>query len=580
MTAAVSQSVFAATTKPVVTLAHALFVVGCAAIALAWQLPGHYPPWVAFQQELVSAAGGGLIAWAVVLLSPHVHWPPLARLALAVAAIPLAQRGFGLIDFNSDAALASLYMVSFALALVAGATLARRTDASAFTGPLMAAIAAAAIASTGLALMQWLGSGMPNLWVGALAPRGRPYANFAQPNHLATLLSMGIAAFFFGYETRRVGAAASAIGVAFLGFGVVMTQSRTAFLFLATLLVGSVLLRKRANLRISLVALLAGSALFVVGVLLWGPLNDAVLLSAGPSLESRLQPGVRSTLWPMMLAASLHKPWLGWGWTQSGQAQLHAALDFEPTHYMFKNAHNLVLDLALWNGWPLALLFSAALVCWFALRLSRCRSGAQWALVVAASGVWWHAMVEYPLDYAYFLIPVGLLMGLADNDTEHKPPASTARFSLAAPLALACILAGWIAVEYTKVEESMRTFRFVTARVGLDKVNSVPRPDVRLLDGQLAFFDFAQTTPRAGMSDSELAWMKKVVDREPHSSLLFRYASALALNGRQQEATAVLGRLCRMTTATRCIAAGNEWREMQVLQPAMAAVVPPTPSLR
>lgn len=562
----------------VVGAAHArpLFLIGCVALVLAWQLPGHYPPWVAFQQEMVAAVGAALIGWAVVAQAQRLVWPRLALLALAVAGVPLAQRAFGLIAFNSTAILATLYVLGFALAMVAGATMARTAAAREFVPPIVSTFAVGACISALLAMMQWQHVGVPNLWITDLAPGMRPYANFAQPNHLATLLACGVGAFVFAYESRRLGGVATSAGLALLGIGLLATQSRTSWLFVAVLVGGGLVLRRRAALRTSLAALCVGGALFVLGVLAWAPLNEAMLLTSH-SLSSRLQAGPRQVLWPLMLAASLRRPWFGYGWNQSGVAQFDAALDFAPAHYYFQSAHNVVLDLLLWNGWPIGLLVAAAIGWWFWRRLQVCRSGAGWALLAAVLAAWLHALVEYPLSYAYFLLPIGLLMGIVEGSESSAPLPTARRLSLALPLAVACAFGSWAAMEYVEVEASMRVQRFVLAGVGIDKVDSAPRPDVKLLDAELALLDLATAPVRAGMSEAELAAMARLVALNAFPRPLFRYATALALNGRTQEAAQVLDKLCRMNTLALCAGAAAEWRSLQAADPTLAAVPAPSP---
>ena len=44
--------------------------------------------------------------------------------------------------------------------------------------------------SVGLALLQWLSIGLGGLWVAAIPPGARPFANLGQPNQLAMLANV------------------------------------------------------------------------------------------------------------------------------------------------------------------------------------------------------------------------------------------------------------------------------------------------------------------------------------------------------------------------------------------------------
>src|SRR5947208_17126954 len=103
-------------------------LLGLVVLCFAWLAPGHFHPWINFQNAWAAAAGAVLIACAALSPRPdrRVRWPTLAVLTLVVALVPLIQLWAGQIRFVSDAALAALHLAGFALAMVAGATLVRQ----------------------------------------------------------------------------------------------------------------------------------------------------------------------------------------------------------------------------------------------------------------------------------------------------------------------------------------------------------------------------------------------------------------------------------------------------------------------
>ena len=61
-------------------------------MALGWQMPGHYFPWLTFQQEAMAALGACVIALGAWVGGPRqqrTRWPVLALVACAAAATPL-----------------------------------------------------------------------------------------------------------------------------------------------------------------------------------------------------------------------------------------------------------------------------------------------------------------------------------------------------------------------------------------------------------------------------------------------------------------------------------------------------------
>src|SRR5262245_23556976 len=103
-----------------------MLLLGGFFIALAWLMPGHYVPWVSFQQECIAAVGAACVVAAIDWRQPVVRWPALAVGLMLVALLPLVQLLAGQIRFRSDAVLASMYLAGAGLCVVAGSTLVRQ----------------------------------------------------------------------------------------------------------------------------------------------------------------------------------------------------------------------------------------------------------------------------------------------------------------------------------------------------------------------------------------------------------------------------------------------------------------------
>lgn len=552
--------------------------LGLALLCLSWLLPDHFVPWTAFQQEWLAALGVAVVGAAVLLRGQWgpVRWPPLALLALACAGIPLAQTAAGQIFFLSDGLLPLLYLLAFALSMVAGATLTstRRTE---LLDGLGVAFVVAGFVSTGMAMFQWLQLG-PASFISGIAPGARPYANFGQPNNLATLLGLGVVSLARSYENRSINGTVTALGVTWLGFGLLVTQSRTGWLFVALLTGAWAMFRHRASLRVPMPAVVLGALTFCAGVMAWGSVNDALDLRAD-GLDERLQTGTRPAIWVNLWDALWRSPWVGYGWSQVVLAQQAAALDHPATVGMIHNSHNLVLDLLLWNGVPLGLVLVGALAWWFLRQSRQCGNADHWALLVGVTSVFVHALVEFPLDYAYFLLPVGLMMGVLDGMAGSTPLRRLPAASLAIPLALMTGMLGWVGSEYIRVEDSARQVRLLMAGVGVDRVPTVSPPDVRLLDALREYHRLWITSAKSGMSAAELDWMKTVVRRYPTPPAQLRYALAAGLNGRHEEATVTLARICAMHATSRCVEARESWVRLRTMHPELRRIEMPAAPL-
>ena len=536
--------------------------LGQVAFCLAFLFPNHYPLWMSFHLEWLAGLGIVLMGLGAALVPDggRARWPLAAQVVLSVAFVPLLQLAAGQIAFVSDALLASLYIAGFGLAIVVGASSTGACRAMLADGLCAALIAAAAI-STGLALWQWLRLG-GSLYVADLGPGSRPFANLAQPNHLSTVLAMAVAAVLRGFEARRIRGPIAALAIVWFGFGMLTTQSRTAWLFVAMIAVGWLALRRRAGLCLPAASVVAGVAMFAIGVLAWARLGDALMVH-NVALEDRLTSSGRTLIWPVLIDAARQSPWFGYGWNQISQAQLSTALAHPSADHWYVYSHNLVLDLVLWMGAPLGLLLAVLLGWWFVRQVRRCTDPDRWTLLLAVSAVLLHALVEYPHAYLYFLLPVGLMIGLLEGAPQGARTRGLPKASLVLPLAGMFAMLLWVGVEYMRVEESFRQLRFVGARIGVDRVATAPTPEVRLLDGPRELHRMMILPAGPGWSAQDLQRMREVAERFPTVPTLFRYAEVAGMNGRADEAARALGLLCKLNHETTCQQALADWADLQ-----------------
>lgn len=207
--------------------------------SLSWLLPNHYPPWVNFHSELVAFAGlAVLLATLLMKRAQIVCVPEVAVALIALSILPWLQFAAGLVFFAGDAFISSYYILGLATAIAAGysttSSLAYKSDGDIHATGLMGIakmLLFAAMLSSMLGLLQWLGLTEALTTFAMHTESGdRVIANLGQPNQLATLLLMGVASLAFIFERRGVGRVGFFVGVAFLTWCVVLTESRTAVL--------------------------------------------------------------------------------------------------------------------------------------------------------------------------------------------------------------------------------------------------------------------------------------------------------------------------------------------------------------
>ena len=521
-----------------------------------------------------------LIVWAIAVRTPTV--PRLSWVTLAAGILAVLQWMVGQVLFHGDAAMVLLYWWGLGLATIAGATVVDATyrdrsgvevhpgQASLPVRPLSVltphwvAIVLACIVSLGVIVHQWLDLSMVGLYIVDLKPGARPYGNLAQPNQLSTLFFLGLLGAAFLFEARYIRTATGLMAALVMCAGLVITQSRAALLITVWLLVVYFALRKRSALRIHPSIPIIWTATYGGLSMAWPSINHWLLISDNTIRAiDRTTPGQRAIYWRSMLDAIMDYPLWGFGFQQVNMAQRATALDYPPTYGFFESSHNLVLDLMGWAGLPFALLVLVCIAIWFVGQWRRVSDGLAWATLAAVGVLGVHSMVEFPLYYAYFLMPVGLWVGALS--ARCRTPTTMGNISLTSiqkPVwlgaALTCaVLFVWVTDEYVAWEEDWRTALFEE----MGYVNTPP-PVVRsvvLLDQIGDYLWFSRYKVRPDMPVADVLRAQRLAERESNAMVMFKYAKVAALNGDSGQATHYL-RLYQSLHSRRAYAqAHKDW---------------------
>jgi O-antigen ligase len=545
------------------------------AFATPWLLPIHFDPWTTFYGEALAALIlAPVAAWALAA-GGRGGWKfdALSASTAVLAVVPLLQALGGLFVFQGESWLVSLYLCASMSAMV----LARRAEECApyrLIDALFAGLAIAALLSTGLTIYQWLDLNIVGELVRPMMPGGRAAANLAQPNNLATLIVWGIVATWWGLERRRIGPTIACIAVAFLLVGVALTRSRTGWLLVALLdLAAFAFIRvggRRAN-RWAIAALLGWFALLVIGL---EPVSQYLWREAPQALSNELSIGRRPLIWQLAATAILHRPWFGYGWNQSVQAHVELFDAVSGLYVTVQHAHNVLLDLLLWNGVPLGALLIAGLGVWFWRQWRASKTHEQLLVLLALAVFLVHAMLELPHAYAFFLLPVAMMMGFLNARARTPTWFSLPRWLMGCILLGQFVLLGVVVDEYQRVERALGSARIADAGI------YNPRPEPLKEPVFLAFLRQAlenlRMEPRAGVDSADIDRLRRTLQRYPSYGGLFRFAQLAALNGRPDEAQWALSVLCKLNTPAACAAAIDHWRDLAAQLPALAAISTPS----
>ncbi len=338
-----------------------------------------------------------------------------------------------------------------ALGLLAGAALLLQAGASAAHGGnglrAFAALAwgllLAGMLGCAVALVQVFAPGWADgNWIATSGLPGRAVGNLRQPNHLCSLLLWALVAAVALHALRQLPGLVLALLMPLLVLCVELTASRTGAAGLLLLLLWGLVDRRLP--RTARLALLAAPLLYLLvwgGVAWWADVSQQAL-GAGARLAAdggglgESSPNARPNIWRNALLLIAANPWTGTGFGEFNLAWSMTPFINRPTAF-FDHTHNLPLQLMVELGLPLALLVLALLVValWQAWRRAArpaddATAAASRAALVLVLLVAIHSLVEYPLWYAYFLLPTalawGLVLGLpaAAGADRSRPPSA------------------------------------------------------------------------------------------------------------------------------------------------------------
>lgn len=443
------------------------------ALALALAAPTllayNVPPSATLLNQLLSVAGWGGVVWLaadarqVPWAGLRSVWPLLVAVALLLAATGwAAQQGL-----PATLALQNVLLLGLALLTCCVAWTSRQAErpnasddgsAAAFASAmLVAGLFSAAIAVVQVFAPAWADgqviarSGLP----------GRAVGNLRQPNHLSSLLLWALIAWVpladaGRWFSRRVPAAVWPLTGAVLVLAVVLTASRTGLVGIV-LIAAWGLLDHRLSRRVRLAMLGAPLAYLLCWALVAGWAHSTANTFGG---EARLSEGDLSAsrfgIWANTLALIRANPWTGVGLGEFNFAWTLSPFPGRPVAF-FDHTHNLPLHLAVELGLPLAALVLALLLqaLWQAAsrswRVAGDGAAASRAAFMMVLMIGVHSLLEYPLWYAYFLLPTAWAWGLALREpADPQPTVPASPWLLVAGLAMTLGAAGAL-YDYGKV---------------------------------------------------------------------------------------------------------------------------------
>lgn len=510
---------------------------GLVLLVLSFLQPMHLLPWVSWHSEVLAFSALMLIGMGEVFRKnltkqPCVEISGTTFLFLSwLACLVAVQFICGIITFFGDALIIWFYIAFCFFAIKIGYSMVVNDG-------LPQALLIAAVISTGIALVQvlWI---WPDLdWVAGLNVFRRPGANMGQPNHLATLLLMGIASLVFLTEKQQLNIKISCLLFVFLMLGLTLTESRTGLLSYFLICVWFLLMRHRLGMQIRPIFVVLSCVGFLGALLVW-PFVINFIHAGGWMSGVVVEPvntsaGTRIIVWPQLIEAAFQRPWFGWGLREVSEAH-NAVLHSHTKGEAFVYAHNIVIDIAIGMGLPLAGVLFLATVVWVVRRLIVVKAMLSWYCFSLIFLLAIHSMLEFPFAYAYFLLPVMIAVGMLERELALSHVWRVPKHTISVASFGIVLILIWSAIEYSKIEEDFRVARFEALRIGHTPIEYV-RPHIVLLTQLDALLEGVRVIPTPDMHQDRIELLRKVAMRFPWIATQNRYALSLALNGHSEEA--------------------------------------------
>ncbi|TDG08510.1 polymerase [Paraburkholderia guartelaensis] len=263
----------------------------------------------------------------------------------------------------------------------------------------------------------------------------RPFGNMAQANHLATYIAFAMAGAMYLVLTRRLNVLLWGVLTAIYSGGLALTVSRGPWLQMGVIFVAGLWIaltgcrseadegrsaasgRKAGGVRawtipVVLVLIFFGMNAFVR----WANVHYGLDLaqSAAERMKDASQIAPRLALWRYGWTMFKSHPVLGVGWGDFPMHQFELVRSLGGVE-IANNAHDIFLDLLAKTGFVGLAIVVIGLVAWF-VRGLRAPHTAERVFGFMLIGVLvMHALVEYPQQYMFFLLPAMFVFGLLET---------------------------------------------------------------------------------------------------------------------------------------------------------------------
>lgn len=480
--------------------------------------PNGYP-WTSYSKDLFCFLS--IILFFILFYGKSIKVPKLIFPILFIFFIPFIQFLFGQIYYFSTAFFSFCFLFGFLASIVYGYNIVQFSEKENIIKFISYFFTVVGFVSSLFAIAQWLQ--ISHTYILNLS-HNRPYANLGQPNHLATLLMLSICSLLFLYEYKKSKNIFLILLFPIMVWALALTQSRTTWVTLFVLfiiyIVKKVRFEKKSTVYIALTAVFTYLFIFIFNA----EISEYLNLAKPIPIEERLHGGLgRIELWKHMIYAIKQQPWLGYGWYQTTVAQLEGVLLFK-SEGNATSAHNIMIDLILWVGIPIAISIFVYVFYLIKIILTNIRTVPELYIFMMAICILVHAQLEFPLYYSYFLFPLGFFIGVLLIDSNCKYFLFNEK--LKQFIFLICIC--FYALIFKQYDQWLSDFGYAS---GMENTGQSQRKESIIFSQFVDRTEFIVAKIDHDYTESDLNFFEHYVKSQPTEYNLYKMAQIFYFNG-------------------------------------------------
>ncbi|KIG03963.1 PglL family O-oligosaccharyltransferase [Caballeronia concitans] len=539
------------------------FAFLCAALTIPFGVVNHTYPIPTFYAEYTALALylalGATVALLVPLSEPRVPFasPVVALMPLLFGLVLVAQTVLLPVAQPSMNWLGGAYLLASFVAVHTGFGLARAGLSEKALRIGAAALIAGGLFAVFCQTVQMFHAEVkfaPFVVAYNVATERRMFGNMAQANHLATVIAFALAGALYLVQTRRLPVVVWVAVSAVLSFGLALTVSRGPWLQTAVIVVAGWWMafaqgrpnaaddldaparNGRRDMRAWLIPVALGVLFVAVNAgVRWANVRFQLDLaqSAAERMQDANQIAPRLALWKYGWTMFKTHPILGVGWGEFPRYQFDLVRELGGVE-IANNAHDIFIDLLAKTGLLGMGVLVVGIVLWL-IRVLRAPHTPARIFGLSLLGVLvMHALVEYPQQYMFFLMPAMLVIGLLET----RPMRLVAR-PLSYGVYVVLVAGGLIALYPT-----MRDYNRAEVLYYGSRPAEQYRNDPSFLFGAWGEYGAATLLPMNAQNlEAKLAAHRQAIALLPGETVLRRYAVLQALAGQRKEALDTIARL-------------------------------------